>query len=116
MRRRVILFLYVVAAVMGTGGGRSGAASILDITDAPQSYANVQVTVVGTAEAPSLDYLGESAYQLRDGTRAITVFSHGLAPLSGQRISVTGVVGFRPPDSEFTFPPVLLETARQPVP
>jgi hypothetical protein len=111
--RAVFLSLVVVA---GTGGRASWAASLLDITDSPQSYANSQVTVVGTAEAPALDYLGESAYDLRDGARAITVFSHGLAPVSGQRIAVTGIVGFRPPDSEFTFPPVLLEIGRQPVP
>lgn len=116
MLRRVVLILCVVAAIVGTGGGRSWAASILDITDAPQSYANAQVTVVGTAEAPSLDYLGESAYQLRDGARAITVFSDELAPVPGQRIEVGGVVRFRPPDSEFTFPPVIFETSRKPVP
>lgn len=108
--------LCVVVAVVGTGGARSWAASILDITDSPQNYANVQVTVVGAAEAPALDYQGQSAYQLRDGTRAITVFSDELAPVPGQRIEVGGVVRFRPPDSEFTFPPVIFETSRKPVP
>lgn len=114
MLRRVVLFCVVTA--VGAGGASSFAASILDITDSPQNYANAQVTVVGTAEGPSLDYLGQSAYQLRDGTRVITVFSDELAPVPGERIEVGGVVRFRPPDAEFTFPPVIFETSRSPLP
>jgi hypothetical protein len=108
--------LVCVIVTLGTAGAGSWGASVLDITDSPQKYANVQVTVMGTTEPPSLDYLGESAYQLREGTRAIAVFSEESAPAPGQRVEVQGVVRVRAPDSEVTFPPAIFETSRQLIP
>jgi len=79
-------------------------------------YANLQVTVVGIVAAPSLGYLGESFYTLFGDQRRINVVSHSPAPAVGDRLEVTAKVGRRPPDEEFDFPPVLVESSRQPAP
>ncbi len=91
--------------------------SIGTIVDHRDDYANTQVTVIGTVAAPDLGYLGESLYTLvGDDQRRINVVSHSPAPAVGDRLEVTAKVGRRPPDEEFDFPPVLIESARQPAP
>jgi hypothetical protein len=86
--------------------------SIADITAAPASFADQQVTVVGTVTGPPLGYQGQSVYTILEDGRKITVVSKGDAPAAGAHLEVTGKVGYRPPDEEFTFPPVIVETAR----
>jgi len=93
-----------------------GDTSIAAIVAHPDDYANLQVTVVGTVAAPNLGYLGESFYTLFGDQRRISVVSHSPAPAVGDRLEVTAKVGRRPPDEEFDFPPVLIESARQPAP
>ena len=98
-------FLILAPAARGT--------SIGDITDAPASFADQQVTVVGTVTDLPLGFRGESVYTILDAGRKITVVSKSDPPGAGARIQVTGKVGYRPPDEEFTFPPVIQETAHQ---
>ncbi len=88
--------------------------SIADIVDHRDAYANQQVTVVGTVVGPSLSYLGEGLYTLSQDERRIGVVSQSPAPSVGQRLEVTAKVGRKPPDEEFDFPPVLVESARRP--
>jgi hypothetical protein len=92
------------------------ATSIAAIVDAPESYVNQQVTVIGTVTAQTIGYRGESVYTLSGDDRRITVFSRGAAPAPGERLEVTAKVGWRAPDEEFTWPPVLLERGRQAAP
>jgi hypothetical protein len=42
----------------------------------------------------------------------VTVVGHGAAPAPGTKLSVTGTVGRKPPDEEFDFPPVIVESSR----
>ena len=90
--------------------------SIQAIVDHPDDYANQQVMVTGTVAAPSLGFLGESFYTLEGDQRRINVVSHAAAPTIGAHLQVSAKVGRRPPDEEFDFPPVLVESGRQPAP
>jgi hypothetical protein len=94
----------------------AAALTIGAILDAPPTYDGEQVTVVGTVVAPVADHRGESAYNLQDGTRRISVFGSGPAPHPGEHLQVSGKVGYKAPDEEFSFPPILLETTRTPAP
>jgi hypothetical protein len=71
------------------------------------------VTVAGTVTPQNFGYLGESLYTLQEGDRRLTVVSRSPAPATGTRLEVTGTVRVRPPDEEFTFPPVLEESSRR---
>ena len=109
--------LAVVAVLLATSLP-SLATSIGDILGDPQSYAKTDVTVVGTVTAQRLGYAGESVYTLSgdaDGER-ITVFSRRTPPAEGDRLEVKATVGFKAPDEEFTWPPILLEHERQATP
>jgi hypothetical protein len=92
------------------------ATSIAAIVAAPESYAGQEVTVSGTVTEPILVHRGEALYTLLDEGLRIDVV--GLAPLPplGERLQVTATVGWKEPDEEFTWPPVLVESARQPAP
>jgi hypothetical protein len=105
-----------LVSLLALASGARGATSIAAIVDHRDDYANTEVTVVGTVVAPSLGYLGESFYTLFGDERRINVVSHSPAPAIGDRLEVTAKVGRRPPDEEFDFPPVLIESARQPAP
>jgi len=94
----------------------AAALTIGAILDAPTTYDGQQVTVVGTVVAPVADHRGESAYNLQDGSRRISVFGSRMAPHLGDRLQVTGKVGYKAPDEEFSFPPILVESARTPAP
>ena len=113
MPRRASLFAAALIAVLP---GAAAATSIADIVDHPDTYANTQVTVVGTVIPPPLGYLGESIYTIAADDRRITVVSGRSAPATGERIEVNGKVALKPPDEEFTWPPVLFESSRQPAP
>jgi len=112
----VVVGVAVLVNVLVLASGARGATSIAAIVDHPDDYANTVVTVVGTVSAPSVGYLGESIYDLAGDERRITVVSHSAAPTVGDHLQVTAKVGRRPPDEEFDFPPVLVESARQPAP
>jgi hypothetical protein len=90
--------------------------SIADIVDHPDDWANAQVTVIGTVVELTLGYKGESFYTLAGDGRRISVVSPSPAPTVGDHLRVSGKVGRRPPDEEFDFPPVILESGRQAAP
>ena len=74
--------------------------------------------MVGTVTAQRLGYAGESVYTLTGDAddQRITVFSRRTPPAEGDRLEVQATVGFKAPDEEFTWPPVLLERGRQAAP
>jgi hypothetical protein len=111
----------IIVTLAAAAGGMTAASalavtSIAAITDTPASWADTVVTVHGTVTEQSVGHGGESIYTVRGDGRVITVVSHQTAPAPGTPLEVTGTVRVRPPDEEFTFPPVIDETARQVVP
>ena len=108
-RDSVVLLLGLLIA---TPAAARAATSIAAIVDDPASYANSQVTVVGTVTGLSAGYGGESIYTLEGDMRRITVVSHQPPPSTGASLQVDAKVGYRAPDEEFTWPPLLLESTR----
>jgi len=92
------------------------ATSIADIVADGEAFNGQQVTVVGTTAAPRANYGGETMYTLAADGRRITVFGRGSAPAVGERVEVDAKVGWREGDEEFTWPPVLFQSARRPAP
>ena len=92
------------------------AVTVADIVDAPETYAGQRVTVVGTVTDQTIGYRGETVYTIGADDRRITVFGFGPAPAAGDRVEVTAKVGWKAPDEEFTWPPVLVESTRRPAP
>jgi hypothetical protein len=83
----------------------------------PAPYADTSVTIEGRVLGTGLPYRSEVGYTVQGGDDArINVVAHGAAPANGSRVRVTGKVGYRPPDEEFSFPPVILETSREALP
>jgi hypothetical protein len=84
-----------------------------DLIRNPDTYANTTITIEGTVTTQTFSYLADAAYTLQgsDDFR-VTVFAHGAAPGAGTHLSVTGKVGRKPPDEEFDFPPVIVESSR----
>jgi hypothetical protein len=90
--------------------------SIQDIVDHPDSWANANVTVVGDVVDLTIGYQGQSFYTLSGDGRRIAVVSASPAPTVGDHLQITGQVNRRPPDDEFDFPPVILESTRASAP
>jgi cytochrome c-type biogenesis protein CcmE len=111
-----VLGVALATALVAAAPALGDSTSIAAVVAAPESYAGQEVTVSGTVAEPSVVHRGEVLYTLLDEGRRIDVV--GLAPLPalGERLQVTATVGFKAPDEEFTWPPVLVESARQPAP
>ena len=116
LRIRAPLVLAVGVAALSAVLPAHATTSIADIVDHPDDWANAQVTVVGTVVELSLGYKGQSFYTLTGDGRRISIVSPSPAPVVGDHLQVSGKVGRRPPDDEFDFPPVILESGRQPAP
>ena len=110
---RVALVGLVLLAARSTG---AAATTIADIVADPEGYAGSQVTVIGTVADPRAAYAGETVYTLSADDRRITVFGRGVLPAGGDHVSVTAKVAWREGDEEFTWPPVIRESGRQPAP
>jgi hypothetical protein len=97
--------------------GSARAVTVTDLSTNPDAYDGQTVSVTGTVEL-ALPAGGESAYDLRDGTRKITVLSRSTAPAPATRLSVTGTVHvFHEEGGEGNdWPPALVETSRSVVP
>lgn len=116
---RTLLALLPVAALMLAALPASPEnVAIADIVAHPDAYDGVSVTVVGTVERV-LPVGTESGYDLRDGSARMSVISRAYAPRVGDRLLVTGTVRhFREGDEAEAneYPPVLVESERQPAP
>jgi hypothetical protein len=116
---RAVVALLSGAAMMLAGLPASAAdVTIADIVAHPDAYDGVSVTVVGTVER-ALPVGTQSGYELRDGRFKMSVISRASAPRLGDHLLVTGTVrhfkeGDEPEANEY--PPVLVESARQPAP
>lgn len=112
MKRPAILLtatLFAPAAMAATPIG--------ELIGNPAPYAGTTVTIEGRVLGSGLPYRTEVGYTVQgsDDVR-INVVGHGAVPADGTRVRVTGKVGYRPPDEEFTFPPVIVETTREALP
>jgi hypothetical protein len=106
----------LLALVLAATPAIALAVTIADIVDAPETYAGQRVTVVGTVTEQTIGYRGETVYTIGADDRRITVFGFGPAPATGDRLEVNAKVGWKQPDEEFTWPPVLVESTRSPAP
>jgi hypothetical protein len=113
MTRAILL---VFAGLWAGSAAAASATSIAAITDAPAAFAGESVTVVGTVTAQRYSYAGESLYTISGDNRRVSVLSHEPAPALGDQIEIDATVRYRAPDEEFTWPPLLEETARRPAP
>ncbi len=114
MDRRLLLGLAVVAGLAGAGGARG--ATLADVVANGESLAGRTVTVDGRVADPKLQFAGETTYTLTDGTKRLAVFGKAPAPAKGQHLQVTGTVGFKEGDEEFTWPPILYDATWQTAP
>ena len=118
MRTRMTAIGMALLAVLGLAGTATGL-TIFDLVTNKNTYDGQSVTVTGTVEL-ALPVGSESAYDLRDGTRKVTVISRSSAPATGARLSVTGTVRvFHEGDGgpeENDWPPALVESSRAPAP
>jgi len=112
----VIRTLVACLAILTGLAARAGATTIADIVAAPESYNGQHVTVTGTVADPRAAYVGDTVYNLSADDRRITVFGRGTLPAVGDHVTVDAKVGWREGDEEFTWPPILFETSRQPAP
>ena len=112
MKRPEVLALAMLLATTALA-----ATPIGELVRNPAPYAGTTVTVEGRVLGAGISYRSEVGYTVQgsDDTR-INVVGHGAAPADGSRVRVTGKVGYRPPDEEFTFPPVIVETSREALP
>ena len=108
---RLLTVLLVVAAA-----ATSGATTLSDLVANGAALSGHTVTVVGSVADPKAGYAGETTYTITDGEQRLAIFGKGDTPPVGQRLAVTGTVGFKAPDEEFTWPPVLLHATWQPAP
>jgi len=106
----------IAVAFLATLPAVAAATTIADIVNNPNAYANTQVTVVGTVILLPLGFAGESMYTIAADDRRITVVSKNAAPAVGEHLEVSGKIGLKAPDDEFTWPPVIAESGRQPAP
>ena len=106
----------VTVLLLGAPGVALAATSISAIVGAGESYNGQQVVVTGTVASPAIGFVGEVVYTLTDQDARISVFGYGTPPAVGDHVEVTAKVGWREGDEEFTWPPVLFESARQPAP
>ena len=100
-------------ALLAVAPAHAANTTIKAILDAPASFTDQPVTVVGTVDTLSLGFAGERLYQIRDAGLPIAVVGFGTALAPGTQVEVTGTVRVRPPDEEFTFPPVIQESGHQ---
>jgi hypothetical protein len=109
MTSRLLAALAVAVVAVPT----LAATPIGDVVEHRDAYANQTVTVEGTVTARAFAYKSDAIYDLRGSDEyKITVVGRGAAPVPGTKLSVTGTVGRKPPDEEFDFPPVILESTR----
>ena len=108
--------MIALAVALAIACAPAGAASIADIVADGEAFNGQQVTVVGTVTDPRAAYAGETMYTLSGDGRRITVFGRGSAPALGERLEIDAKVRWRAGDEEFTWPPILFQSARRPAP
>jgi hypothetical protein len=112
MTRPAVLLVAMLLAATATA-----ATPIGELVGHPAPYAGTSVTIEGRVLGPGIPYRSEVGYTVQGSDDArISVVARGAAPADGSRVRVTGTVGYRPPDEEFTFPPVIVETSREALP
>jgi hypothetical protein len=104
-------WVIVSALVVATASG--AATPIADLIRSPDTWANQTVTIEGKVTAQTFGYGADAIYTVQgtDDYR-ITVVGRGTPPTAGTAVRVTGTVGRRPPDDEFDFPPLIVESNR----
>lgn len=113
---RVVLSALVAVLLVAGSAVAAEPTSIATIVADGEAWNGRDVVVVGGVLPPAIGRAGEGVYTLFGDDRGITVFSAAGAPAAGDRLQVTARVRWREGDEEFTWPPILFESARQPAP
>lgn len=92
------------------------ATTLAEVVGNGRALSGQRVTVSGTVADPRLGYAGETTYTLTNGVERLAILGKGNAPTKGVQLQVTGTVGFKEPDEEFTWPPILLDATWQATP
>ena len=110
MSKRALAAIASILLVATTG---LAATPIADLIKNPDTYANQSVVIEGKVTTQTIGYGADAMYTIQgsDDYR-ITVLARGTPPAAGTALSVTGKVGRRPPDEEFDFPPIIIESSR----
>jgi len=95
----------------------SAATPIGDLVSHPAPYADTTVTIEGRVVGLTIPYRSEVGYTVQGSDDArVNVVARGASPAQGAHLRVTGTVAYRPPDEEFTFPPLIVESSRETLP
>ena len=108
MRRRLATVIALLALA-----APASATTIADVFANAESLDGQQVTVTGRVADPALGFAGESSWTLTDGEHRLVVLGTGPAPTRDSELTVTGKVGWKEGDEEFTWPPILHGAAWQ---
>ena len=91
--------------------------TIADVIANGASLQGQTVTVSAAVTDQRFDYGGETTFTVADASgKRLTVFGKGSAPAVNSSVLVTGSVGYKAPDEEFTWPPVLHGAQWSPAP
>lgn len=109
---------FVVAILGGAAVGHATPAmTIAEVIANGASLQGQTVAVSAAVTDQRFDYAGETTFTVADASgKRLTVFGKGSAPAVNAAVLVTGVVGYKAPDEEFTWPPVLHGAQWSPAP
>ena len=86
----------------------SSATTIAELVANGATLDGQTVTITGAVAPPVLNTPSETTFNLQDANgQRVSVFGKGSAPTGGSTVSVTGIVGYKAPDEEFVWPPLL---------
>jgi len=112
VRRLGLAFATLLLAPVVAGAGET----IASVVANGAHLSGQTVTVTGRVADPKATLGNESTFTVTDGDLRLAIFGHGRAPTTGQALVVTGTVGFKPEDEEFTWPPILVNATWTPAP
>lgn len=112
MRRLGLTLAALLFAPVVAGAGET----IASVVANGEGLSGRTVSVTGRVADPKATLGSESTFTVTDGDHRLAIFGHGTAPTTGQTLVVTGTVGFKSEDEEFTWPPILVNATWNPAP
>ena len=103
----VHLLLAITATIWFTAASAS-AITIAELVANGATLSGQSVTVTGNVTGPALDGVGETTFNLIDANgQRVSIFGKTTHPALGSAVTVSGLVGYKAPDEEFIWPPVV---------
>ena len=102
--------LLAIAATLWFIAGSASAITIAELVANGAALSGQSVTVTGNVTGPALDGVGETTFNLIDANgQRVSIFGKTTHPALGTSVTVSGKVGYKAPDEEFVWPPVVHE-------